>query len=132
MQALDANQDDKLSAKEIENAPKALRGLDRDKNGVLTTDELAPSIGRPGIGSGNFHRRGGFDSAQGSPGGPTRRGRNSSALRIGNPAPDFDLPLLVTGLDSEKNAIGKITDEKVKLSSLRGKKVVCLFLTSYT
>ena len=48
------------------------------------------------------------------------------------PAPDFELAVLEEDLDEEGEKIGRITDQKVKLASFRGKKVVCLFMSSYT
>ena len=56
MQALDADGDGELSAKEIENATVALKTLDRDKNGKLTRQELAGL--RPGTGPRQRGRRG--------------------------------------------------------------------------
>lgn len=44
--ALDADGDGVISAAEIENAPTALKALDRNKDGKLTRDEIRPS-GRP-------------------------------------------------------------------------------------
>ena len=41
-QALDADRDGELSAKEIENAPRVLQTLDRNKDGELTPDEIRP------------------------------------------------------------------------------------------
>ena len=53
-------------------------------------------------------------------------------LETGIPAPDFELPLLHEELNEKGEKIGRITDEKIRLSSFRGKKVVCLFMSSYT
>lgn len=54
--ALDADNDGVISAKEIENAVAALRGLDKNKDGKLDRDELRPARpsfgGRPGEGRG--------------------------------------------------------------------------------
>ena len=49
-------------------------------------------------------------------------------LEIGKPAPDFELPLLKEETDANGKKINRITDEKVRLSTFRGKKVVCLFM----
>ena len=64
MQALDADQDGELSAKEIENAVAALKTLDKNKDGKLTEDELRPNFpeggrGFGGRGPGGFGGRGG-------------------------------------------------------------------------
>ena len=42
VQALDSNQDGKLSVEEIEAAVAILKGLDQDGNGELTSDEFGP------------------------------------------------------------------------------------------
>lgn len=53
-------------------------------------------------------------------------------LREGQTAPDFALPLLKEKTDADGNKVNVIADEKVRLSSFRGKKAVCLFFSSYT
>jgi hypothetical protein len=60
------------------------------------------------------------------------RGKWQSRLELGKPAQDFELPLLKWAEDEKGEKVGRITDEKIKLSSYRGKKVVCLFMSSYT
>jgi Ca2+-binding EF-hand superfamily protein len=45
LQALDADGDGELSAKEIENATAALKTLDKDNDGKLSREELRPSPG---------------------------------------------------------------------------------------
>ena len=52
MAALDADTNGEISAKEIENAAKALAALDKNKDGKLTEDELRPEMGRGGEGRG--------------------------------------------------------------------------------
>ena len=44
VQALDSNQDGKLSVEEIEAAVAILKGLDQDGNGELTSDEFGPVV----------------------------------------------------------------------------------------
>lgn len=62
-----------------------------------------------------------------------RGGRWSrNVLKAGQPAPDFELPVLKFEKDKEGELVGKITDEKVKLSSFRGKRSVVVFFSSYT
>lgn len=53
-------------------------------------------------------------------------------LKPGQPAPDFELPVLKFEKDKEGELVGKITDEKVKLSSFRGRQSVVVFFSSYT
>ena len=52
MQALDADQDGELSAKEIENAVAALKTLDKNKDGKLAENELRPDFPEGGQGFG--------------------------------------------------------------------------------
>ena len=60
------------------------------------------------------------------------RRRPRALLQTGQPAPDFELPLLQVETNKKGEKVYRITDEKVKLSSFRGKKVVCIFMSSYT
>jgi hypothetical protein len=69
-------------------------------------------------------------------GGAYRRQPSPNTVRVGQPAPDFDLVRLDsvktegdknTGLASRKNG-----GDRVKLSSFRGKKPVVLIFSSYT
>ena len=55
-----------------------------------------------------------------------------NVLRVGQPAPDFELPVLKFEKDKQGELVGKITDEKVKLSSFRGRRSVVVFFSSYT
>lgn len=48
--ALDADQDGKISAAEIQAAPSALETLDRNGDGELTPEELRPAVPPPGEG----------------------------------------------------------------------------------
>ena len=52
MRALDTDGDGELSLKEIENATAALKTLDKDKNGKLSSEELLPIRRRPQAGPG--------------------------------------------------------------------------------
>ena len=61
-----------------------------------------------------------------------RRSQRPPALKEGDLAPDFELPILKASTNAEGKEINIITDEKIKLSSFRGKKLVCLFFSSYT
>lgn len=58
------------------------------------------------------------------PGGPQ--------LKVGQPAPDFELPPLTFGENDEGDTVGRIGERKVKLSAFRGKAPVCIFSSSYT
>lgn len=65
---------------------------------------------------------------------PTAPGaaRTAVGLEVGQLAPDFELPLLKEETNAAGEKVARITDEKVRLSSFRGKKVVCVFMSSYT
>jgi Ca2+-binding EF-hand superfamily protein len=62
MAALDTDNNGEISAKELENAAKALAALDKNKDGKLTEEELRPEMGRGGPGGGGG---GGFGGAGG-------------------------------------------------------------------
>jgi len=60
---------------------------------------------------------------------------DAKMLQPGQPAPDFELPRLVIEKDKDGNAAGKVSQEKVRLSSLAastGARPVCLIFSSYT
>lgn len=104
---LDANADGKLSKEELQNAAKILEKLDRNKDGMLDRQELGvpakKKSGRPG------------ETIT-----PAAKGeRIADKLKVGDPAPDFTLPLVG----------GK---RELKLSSFHGKKPVVLIFASYT
>ncbi len=67
MQALDANGDGVISAKEINNAAAALKTLDKNRDGQLTEDELRPNFGAGG-GPGGGRGFGGGQNAGGERG----------------------------------------------------------------
>jgi len=64
----------------------------------------------------------------------SRRDRSAEAagLKVGDIAPEFELPRLTIEKGKDGNFIGKISEKKVKLSSFRGKKPVFLVFSSYT
>jgi hypothetical protein len=51
---------------------------------------------------------------------------------VGEAAPELALPRLARAATSAKESAGRIAGDPVSLSSFRGKKVICLFLSSYT
>jgi len=53
-------------------------------------------------------------------------------VQIGQKAADFELPVLIERTDSKGKRVAVVTSDKIKLSSYRGKRVVCLFMSSYT
>ncbi len=57
----------------------------------------------------------------------------SGLVKLGQFAPDFELPILTFKTDDTGKPIGVISEkETVRLSSFRGKKPVCLIMSSYT
>ncbi len=70
--------------------------------------------------------------------GQTRRTRTanpdvSGLVKLGQFAPDFELPKLTFKTDDAGEPIGVISEkDTVRLSSFRGKKPVCLIMSSYT
>ena len=70
--------------------------------------------------------------------GQTRRARSANPdvpglVKLGQYAPDFELPRLTFKTDDTGKPIGVISEkDTVRLSSFRGKKPVCLIMSSYT
>ena len=57
----------------------------------------------------------------------------SGLVKLGQFAPDFELPKLTFKTDDTGKPIGVISEKNtVRLSSFRGKKPVCLIMSSYT
>jgi len=77
-----------------------------------------------------------FAVPPGRPGERPRRGRSpgqsTQHVKIGQPSTDFELPVLIERTDDKGEKVAVVTTEKVKLSDYRGKKVVCVFMSSYT
>ena len=59
-----------------------------------------------------------------------RRPRN--VLKTGQAAPDFELAVLKCARNKKGERVGKITKERVRLSSFRGRQSVVVFFSSYT
>jgi hypothetical protein len=61
------------------------------------------------------------------------RGPASPAVQVGAYAPDFNLPRLTITNDPNGKPLGIIRDvDTVRLASFRGKRPVCLIMSSYT
>jgi hypothetical protein len=59
--------------------------------------------------------------------------RPQPKVKVGQLAPDFELPYLVLSNDAAGKPIGKINDNnKLRLSSLFGTKPICMIMSSYT
>ncbi len=94
MAALDADGDGEISGDEIAKSVVALNGLDKNKDGKLTTDELRPEFGG----------RGGPGGERGGPGGERGRG-----------GPEGDSAGLVNRLMAlDKNQDGKLAKDEVE------------------
>jgi len=68
-------------------------------------------------------------------GGQARQARSAEnpLVKLGQLAPDFELPKLTLKTDETGRPIGVISEkDTVRLSSFRGKKPVCLIMSSYT
>lgn len=63
---------------------------------------------------------------------PAERRRPQAGLRVGQQAPDLELSPVSFVKDGAGQQVARIGAEKVRLSSLRGRKCVCLFFSSYT
>ncbi len=62
----------------------------------------------------------------------SERGYNPK-IKIGEFPPDFELPKLTFDKDADGKPIGRISEnDTIKLSSFRGKRPVCLIMSSYT
>ena len=88
MMALDANEDGKLSLKEIEAAVKALKQLDENNDGELTLNEFgpAPELAKPSRGDGASSKGGALSSTLKAGAKPSGRpGRRPTAKPIGSP-----------------------------------------------
>ena len=69
--------------------------------------------------------------------GQTRERPNRSAdnplVKPGEYPPDFDLPRLTFETDAAGKSVGVINQQdRIKLSAFRGKKPVCMIMSSYT
>ena len=69
--------------------------------------------------------------------GQTRERPNRSAINLlvkpGEYPPDFNLPRLTLTTDAEGKSVGVINEkDRIRLSSFRGKRPVCLIMSSYT
>ncbi|MDP6044161.1 MAG: hypothetical protein QGH94_04930 [Phycisphaerae bacterium] len=77
-----------------------------------------------------------FSAPSGRPGGRPKKGRppgqSARGVKIGQLSTDFELPVLIERTDAKGEKIAVVTSDKIKLSSYRGKKVVCVFMSSYT
>jgi len=61
------------------------------------------------------------------------RSADNPKVKVGEFAPDFELPKLTFKTDADGKHIGVISEkDTVKLSSFRGKKPVCMIMSSYT
>ena len=61
------------------------------------------------------------------------QGAANPLIEIGRFPPDFELPKLTFSADAAGNNVGLISEkDMIRLSSFRGKKPVCLIMSSYT
>ena len=98
IEVLDADGDHEISASEIDNAPVALRTLDRNTDGKLTHDEIHPPGGPSGQGSAAFGGR------QGSGGNGGQGGAGGHGGPNGPPTPERFLEHALT-FDVNKDGV---------------------------
>ena len=79
LDALDADDDGVLSASEIEDATAALKTLDKNGDGKLTSEEMRPNFAASGGPPGGFGRPGGFGPPQGRGPGSAQAGRTRAS-----------------------------------------------------
>ncbi len=103
LQQYDKDQDGKVQRGEYPRTAAAFANLDRDKNGVLDGADFAMAPVRPKRGEGR-----------------PAKGEVEKVPKVGDMAPDFELPML------------GMKDTTIKLSSFRGSKPVALIFGSYT
>ena len=61
------------------------------------------------------------------------RGAGNPLVELGRFPPDFELPKLTFSTDTDGKPVGIISEkDTIKLSDFRGKKPVCLIMSSYT
>ena len=61
------------------------------------------------------------------------RDTGNPLIILGQYPPDFELPKLTFSTDMDGNPVGIISEkDTIRLSSFRGKKPVCLIMSSYT
>ncbi len=61
------------------------------------------------------------------------RGAANPKVKVGEFAPDFELPRLTFKTDAAGKTVGVISDnDTIRLSAFRGKKPVCMIMSSYT
>jgi Ca2+-binding EF-hand superfamily protein len=127
--ALDANQDNTISSAEIDNAPAALKTLDKNNDGHLRGDELMPAMmpgrGREGMGMPMGEGRGGNPDEPGETP-ATSPDELASMLMTFDKNKDgqltkSELPERLQGLfdRADANRDGKITPAEIKASAGR-------------
>lgn len=143
----DADRDGRITPAEHGRGEQAFANLDRNRDGVITREDLAVTVRRPGAGTRGAAR-------------PTRR-EELALPKVGDVAPDFELPRLappeVVAPEPATPATPATSDAKpdaradaradatpdakpqptpqpqlVKLSSFAGKRPVALIFGSYT
>ncbi len=66
------------------------------------------------------------------PAGPKKEHGVSRKVEVGKQAPDFELSRLTIKTNTKGRSVGKVSPEKIRLSSFKSKKPVCLIFSSYT
>ena len=118
MMALDANEDGKLSLKEIEAAVKALKQLDENNDGELTLNEFgpAPELTKPSRGDGTS-AKGGASTAKAS---PRRVAKKAPARKVSKAALTAD-PEIKTLIDETATVTELIRKATPRIKNLAKK-----------
>lgn len=118
LQALDANNDGVIDAKEITEAVAALRKLDKNGDGKLTDDEYRPARplgggpGNPG-GQGGQGGKGGAPGAKGESGEPRRPEGQPGAGGGTSSKPGGDADFVARLFQNDRNKDGKLTKDEL-------------------
>jgi Ca2+-binding EF-hand superfamily protein len=111
---MDSNKDGKITKAEFRGPAFVFTGADKNKDGVVTRKEME-----------TFR-------ANAAPKDKPKRKKRTPHVKIGQAATDFELPVLIERTDAKGQKVAVVTTDKIKLSSYFGKKIVCVFMSSYT
>ena len=120
--------------------PVRCKGSGRPESWIVGGREIAVIMGMRriavGMAAGVLFASAAFAIPPRRSGGRPRAGRppgqSAGRVQIGQEATDFELPVLIERQDDKGQKVAVVTTDKVKLSSYRGKRIVCVFMSSYT
>ena len=107
--ALDSNADGVISELEIENASRALKTIDKNKDGQLTSDELRPDFSSRKRGLTEADRRGGLrNSVKGG-----AKERASENAEVGDAASERKAEMLKRLMQMDEDGDGKLSNKEI-------------------